>query len=224
MEALIASLVQFWDIFKHPAEFVGLHPQWIYLVLFVGTFFEGETFVIVLAGLFAQREDGGQYLPWLIFYAFAGSLCGDQFAFFIGRKYGRSYIEKRPGWKDRAERVNQLLARYRDALILSFRFLYGLRNLTPFVLGAGDISFARFLSLNVVGALLWSAAFNCGGFFLGNMVQKVLEDFKHLQIYFFGGLGVLVLVFWLRRHAKKKRERAELAREMQAHPKENEES
>jgi membrane protein DedA with SNARE-associated domain len=48
----------------------------------VGAFFEGET-IVVLGGFAAHRGD--LVLPGVIAGAFAGSLAGDQFAYFLGR-------------------------------------------------------------------------------------------------------------------------------------------
>ena len=53
-----------------------------YLAILVGTFFEGET-ILVLGGFAAYR--GYLHLPWVIIAAFVGSLCGDQLFFFLGR-------------------------------------------------------------------------------------------------------------------------------------------
>ena len=43
-------------------------------------------------------------------------------------------------------------------MILGFRFVYGLRTVTPFVLGAAGTRPGRFLALNALGAAAWSVA------------------------------------------------------------------
>ena len=55
-----------------------------YWAVFVGTFIEGET-ILLLGGFAAHR--GYLALPWVIVAAFFGSLCGDQLFFFLGRKH-----------------------------------------------------------------------------------------------------------------------------------------
>lgn len=37
-------------------------------------------------------------------------------------------------------------------VVLGFRFLYGIRTVTPFLIGTGSISPFRFLMLNMLGA------------------------------------------------------------------------
>ena len=48
---------------------------------------------------------------------------------------------------------------HQNLLILGFRFLYGLRSVTPFVIGMSGISWLRFALLNVIGAGIWASAF-----------------------------------------------------------------
>ena len=73
-----------------------------YLALFVGTFLEGET-ILVLGGLAAQQ--GLLELPWVMAAAFSGSLLGYQLAFFVGRRWGRRILARFPGWQDKIEKI-----------------------------------------------------------------------------------------------------------------------
>jgi hypothetical protein len=107
-----------------------------YLAILVGTFFEGET-VLVLGGLAAYREY--LRLPWVILAAFVGTLCGDQLFFYLGRVHSQAILAKRPSWKARVEKAQKLVERFRNPLILVFRFLYGLRTVTPFVIGMSTV-------------------------------------------------------------------------------------
>src|SRR6059058_2388420 len=111
-------------------DFIEAYGYWAVLV---GTFLEGET-ILVLGGFAANR--GYLDLPWVIVAAFLGSFSGDQLYFYLGRHYGRRIIAKRLSWQVSAEKVYRLLERHQTLLILTFRFMYGLRNVTPFALGA----------------------------------------------------------------------------------------
>jgi membrane protein DedA with SNARE-associated domain len=88
--------------------------------LLVGTFLAGET-ILVLAGIAAKL--GYLELPWVIACGFAGSLIGDQFAFFLGRWRGRALLQGHPAWQRRAAHVSDILERHRIPVILGFRFL-----------------------------------------------------------------------------------------------------
>lgn len=110
----------------------ALIEQYGYLALFAGTFLEGET-ILVVAGFAAHR--GYLTLGGVFLYAFLGSLAGDQFFFLVGRWRGASYLARKTEWQSHVEKVNRLLNRYRLAVLLGFRFMYGLRSVTPFVIG-----------------------------------------------------------------------------------------
>ena len=66
------------------------------------------------------------------------------------------------------------LERYNTGFILSFRFIYGIRNLSSFALGMSAIRWQRFLSLNFLAAGLWAASFIAAGYFLGHAFHAVL--------------------------------------------------
>ncbi|WP_424792969.1 DedA family protein, partial [Pseudomonas aeruginosa] len=63
-----------------------------YFALFLGTFFEGET-ILVLAGFLAFR--GYMQLDTVILTAFLGSYAGDQLWYFLGRRHGRRLLARK---------------------------------------------------------------------------------------------------------------------------------
>jgi len=164
-----------------------------YWAILVGTFFEGET-VLILAGFAAHQ--GYLSLPWVMACAFLGSLAGDQLYFYIGRKKGRAYVDGKPRWASAVARVEALLARWDVAFILCFRFLYGLRTVTPFVLGASRVSPVRFLVLNAAGAAVWAVAVGALGYVFGQGIEAVLEEAKRYEVAVFAGVAVVGLGLW----------------------------
>ncbi|EFL50456.1 hypothetical protein DesfrDRAFT_2735 [Solidesulfovibrio fructosivorans JJ]] len=182
------------EFFKHLIE------QYGYLALFVGTFLEGET-ILLLAGFAAQSPQFGLDLRYVILFAFAGSLAGDQTAFFIGRHFGRRLIHKSEKWRTRAERVHTMLKKYHEILILSFRFFYGLRNLTPFVLGTADITVHKFFLLNAIGAGIWAVVFASAGYAFGSILENVLirliDNVHHVELAILGLAAVVIAVVWV---------------------------
>ncbi|WP_243439880.1 DedA family protein [Fundidesulfovibrio soli] len=186
----------------------GLISNYGYLALFIGTFLEGET-ILLVAGFLAHS--GQLDISLCILWAFLGSLSGDQAAFYIGRFKGKKFVENRPKWKCQVERVHAMLERFHEALILSFRFFYGLRNLTPFILGTTDISGVKFFVLNAIGAGIWAVSFAYAGYFFGTVVANVLKDIHHIEMII---LIVAVVVgggVWFYRHRKRVREQQEAA-------------
>jgi membrane protein DedA with SNARE-associated domain len=173
-----------------------------YLALLFGTFLEGET-ILVVAGFAAHQ--GYLKLGWVILAAFIGSLSGDQFYFFVGRLKGRAFVERRPGWQTQVKKVERLLDRYGTWILVGFRFMYGLRTVTPFVIGLSGFSSSRFVVLNAIGALVWSILVGSLGFLFGAALEAVLEDLKKFEHWIVLGLLAVGTTVWLIHFWRKKR-------------------
>lgn len=65
-----------------------------------------------------------------------GRDAGDQLWFFLGRRYGASIVKRIPNGEAHLGKASRLLARYGDAFVLSFRFIYGVRNVASAVASA----------------------------------------------------------------------------------------
>ena len=171
----------------------GLIEHAGYALLFVGTMLEGET-VLVLGGAAARL--GYLRLEWVIACAFAGSLLGDQIWFWIGRRYGTRMLARRETWRSRVERIHAQLRRYEVPFLVGFRFVYGIRNLTPFVVGMSRIGATKFLLLNALGALLWSVAGALAGYLLTQAADALLGDVKRFELAFLAAIATLGLCLW----------------------------
>jgi len=165
-----------------------------YAAIGIGTFLEGET-ILILGGLSAHR--GFLELPWVFVCAFLGSFCGDQMYFFIGRKKGEEFLEKRPAWKAKSARVFALAEKHQTGLMLGFSFMYGLRTITPFLLGSAGISPSRFFLLSLIGTLSWSIVVGSLGYFFGVVVETFIGDIKQYEVLLFGLVAGIGLAFWL---------------------------
>ncbi|QPK65418.1 DedA family protein [Methylomonas sp. LL1] len=169
-----------------------------YLALFIGTFLEGET-ILVIAGFLAHS--GYLQLPWVISAAFLGTFAGDQTFFYLGRFKGIRFLEKRPLWHSKTDKVFDLLHRHQIKVVLGFRFLYGVRNVTPFVIGASRMHPVKFFILNFLGALIWAIAVGYLGYEFGDIAQSILGEIKQYEIHFLVGLIVIgLLLFWRSTH------------------------
>jgi membrane protein DedA with SNARE-associated domain len=179
-----------------------LVAQYGYVAIVIGTFLEGET-ILVLGGFAAHR--GFLELPWVMICAFLGSFAGDQTFFYIGRHNGAKLLNKRPHWKAKSEKVLAMLEKHQTLLILGFRFLYGIRSVTPFLLGAANVPRTKFFILNLIGAAIWAVAVGSLGYSFGVAIEAVLGDIKRYELGFFAGLAIVGLGFWLFRLLTKKR-------------------
>jgi len=171
-------------------ELVVAHGAWFYLIVLAWTFLEGET-VVLFAAFAAAR---GLLNPWvLLVVAWLGSFNGDQCYFWVGRRYGAWLIGRFPRWRRGVDLALHWLERYDAGFILSFRFIYGVRNFSSFALGLSAVRWERFLKLNLLAALLWASSFVAVGFFLGHAWRAALGDIA--RTFGFTMLGGFVVLF-----------------------------
>ena len=178
-----------------------------YLALILGTFLEGET-ILVAAGFLAHQ--GYLELPLVILFAFIGTYAGDQLYFFLGRFKGMKYIDSKPGWKAKSSRVFGLLAKHQIGVIVGFRFLYGIRTVTPFIIGASGVGAVRFIIWNFIGAGVWAAGIGTLGYLFGQSVEVFFEDAKKYEIWMMAlvftiGIGIWLIYFHKKRIAQEAR-------------------
>jgi membrane protein DedA with SNARE-associated domain len=177
-----------------------------YLALFLGALFEGET-VVVIAGFSAHQ--GYLDLKQVVLISFLGSLLGDQFYFYVGRIKGRKFIDQRVTWKKRVARIQSVLEKHQNLLLFSFRFLYGFRTVTPFVVGVSNIKATKFTLFNGLSALMWAVMFSIAGFLFGNTIELLFAEMRSYEeeiICVIALIGILVwaIRFYIQRKPNKK--------------------
>jgi membrane protein DedA with SNARE-associated domain len=180
----------------------GLLADYGYWLIFATTFIEGES-VVLIAGVAAAANH--MSLPWVIFAAYVGSYLGDQLWFHVGRRYGQRLLRRFPRFQSPANRVFRLLERYDTGFILTFRFVYGVRNVTPFALGMSTVSALRFAVLNCIAAGMWAVTFAGAGYLFGHAVIAVIGDMKAYIGYVLLALLFLALALWLTKVVRKRR-------------------
>lgn len=164
-----------------------------YPIIFLGTFFEGETFVI-LAGLMAHQ---GLLDPWLVILsAFLGSFCGDQTWYYVGRHGGPWVMRKLKRAQPAVDKASDLLRRWDIWFILSFRFIYGIRNVAPFAIGNAGVPPMRYFFLNMIAAAVWATAFGGSGYIFGSALERVLGEIKHYEYIMLGFLVTILFIVW----------------------------
>ena len=166
-----------------------------YWALLAGTFLEGET-ILIIGGLLAKL--GLLKLSTVMVIAFIGSFSGDQVYFYIGRFKGRELLKKHHQWEKRVDKIHKILERYHDLIMLGFRFVYGMRIMTPFVLGMSkQIKAIRFSILNAMGAILWAVAISAGGYFFGYALEGFIKDVKKYEIHAVLAIFVIGAALWI---------------------------
>ncbi len=165
-----------------------------YPVVFAGSLLEGET-VVALGGLAARR--GYLELHWVVACAAAGGFLGDQFFFALGRCYGERLLQRYPRLKPAMARVDVLVARYENWIVIGLRFMYGLRIAGLLAIGMSRIGWLRFAGLNLVGALLWAHLFVAAGYLLGAALELLMDDLERIDHWLFIALAMVGIALWL---------------------------
>ena len=174
-----------------------------YGIVFLWTFLEGET--VVIFAEFAAAQGLVDPLGLLV-AAWLGSFAGDQSYFWIARNFGVRLLERFPRWRHGVDGALRWLERYDAWFILSFRFIYGVRNFSSFALGLSAVRWDRFLRLNFAAAGLWAASFIAIGYFLGHAFRAMLGDLA--RSFSLVMLGVFVAIgagMWLLHRLQRRR-------------------
>ncbi len=169
-------------------QILGLIDRFGIVIVFIGTFFEGEVFAII-GGFLAYR--GSHTLQFMMGLAFVGSFLGDLAVFLFARYFSDSpWIVK---WtrKPRFARALRLVDRFQAYFVIVNRYVYGLRMPGLIALGLSSITVPRFLFLNLIGAGIWATLFTGIGFFFGYSISTV---FQRLEIVEEGIIYLLVAV------------------------------
>ena len=84
--------------------------------------------------------------------------------------------------------------------------MYGIRTVSPFVIGMRAFSRKLFMLLNAVSAALWAFVIGCAGYVFGRVIENMLDKAKHLEgLALLGILGCgLAIWIWHLRHTHAK--------------------
>lgn len=162
---------------------------------------EGET-IVVLAGFAAHQDLLNPYLVALV--AFCGSFVGDQMWFFLARRHRTLRFIVKISERRTFQRALRLLERYPNLFILSFRFIYGIRNISPVAIGLSDVSALRFLGLNAIAAMVWAATFTALGYIFANTVEGLLGEIKKIEHLIMIAVIIAALIFGIHRLVRRK--------------------
>ena len=165
--------------------------QYGYFAVMAGTFFEGETVILLAASL---SNTGLFSIPATVFFGFAGSFLSDWVYFLIGRFNGKLFIESRPNLKQKVEPVTLFFHRNQLQILFSYRFLYGFRIIIPLIIGMSGFKPLRFLGYSLVSGLIWATTVSTIGYLVGHLFEMDIEMFEQNVLYFVLGFALFGLV------------------------------
>lgn len=150
-----------------------------YLLVFAWTFVEGETIVLVAA---AAAKLGAVDVRALFLCAWAGTFLGDLLWFTLFRRFGPRLISRFPRVAPRIEKAGGILERHATFFILTYRFVYGVRNVAALAIALSPLPWRRFAMLNFVSSGIWATVFCLVGYMAGGAIGGLAERFGWIGI------------------------------------------
>ena len=140
--------------------------------------------VLFAAGLLAGSRDDVNIL-FLVFIIFLGAFIGDQVGYVLGRKYGRSYLERRDSEKIRkmVTRAEGFYEKYGWSAVILARFYPWIRTFMPPIAGIGKMNYYKFLAANALGALLWGVGITLLGYYAAS-IPALKGSARGIAIFF----------------------------------------
>jgi membrane-associated protein len=199
----MSTLIDFvLHIDEHLMAMVANYGVYIYAILFLIVFVETGLIVMPLlpgdsllfaAGAIAAANNNEGLNVWVIMpLLILAALCGDNVNYFVGKFFSEQIKKRDRILFFKREYITQTEAFYekygRQAIIMA-RFVPIVRTIAPFVAGAGNMPYRKYISVSFLGAVLWVVGitllgYTCGGF---DIVKN------NFEIVVFGIIGISIL-------------------------------
>jgi membrane protein DedA with SNARE-associated domain len=148
--------------------------------------------------------DGG--LRRMVLVGLLGILAGDSVIYWMGRRLGARIAEfrllRRLVPPDKLQRVERLLRRRGNVVVVIARYLPGLRAPTYFTVGHSRLPYWQFLFFDGLAALVSAPLWVCLGFWFGDDIERAAVEAARFSHYILLGVAVVLaaLLFrWLQR-------------------------
>lgn len=181
--------------------------EYRYLVIFLGTFIEGE--VVLIAGGFLVYEG---YLDFtvLLLIATLAAIIGDNFFYWLGRS---QRVGAKHPWaarflnfigENRLFKGEEFVRRHGGKSVFFVRFFYGLRFAGAMTAGYLGMGFGRFFLSNLIGSFTWAFIIGSLGYLFGHSIEVVAKGVKLAEIGFLLVVAGLLTIYLLNSRRKRK--------------------
>jgi membrane-associated protein len=146
---------------------------YIEVALMVGFFLPGDT-LLLTAGIFAGQ--GKLPLVWTIVVIAICAIAGDNTAYHIGQRLGPRLFKKKDGLIFRQEYVRkaeQFYNKYGSKTAMFAHFVPIVRSFAPLLAGVGKMPYARFVTFNAIGDIIWAVGITLLGYFVGTQIPDI---------------------------------------------------
>ncbi|HET9641554.1 MAG TPA: VTT domain-containing protein [Candidatus Paceibacterota bacterium] len=143
--------------------------------LLIGIFFPGDS-LLFAAGLMSGV--GFLSVAPLITFVVLAAILGDSVGYWFGANVGTGFFARKDSRffkQEYLKRTELFYKKYGGRAVVLARFVPIVRTIAPILAGIGSMKYAKFLSYNAVGGILWGTGMTLLGYFLGT----VLPDSEH---------------------------------------------
>jgi membrane-associated protein len=147
---------------------------------FVGFFLPGDS-LLVTAGVFAAS--GQLHIAELLLLVPLCAIVGDQIGYWIGRQAGQALYRREDSLifrKAHLQRAHDFYEKYGGKTVILARFIPIVRTFCPPVAGAAQMPYARYLSYDIAGGVLWGGGMILVGYTLGRQIPNINENIHYV--------------------------------------------
>ncbi|HEX4965466.1 MAG TPA: DedA family protein [Thermoanaerobaculia bacterium] len=203
---------------KHLGPIIQEYGVWTYLILFAVVFCETGLVVtpflpgdslLFLAGVFAGQKSLS--IGVLLVTLAVAAVVGDTVNYWVGHFLGHRLLasKRRLIRPEHLAYTHEFFEKYGGKTIILARFVPIVRTVAPFVAGLGEMSYARFMSYNVIGGTAWVLLCTLAGYALYNN-QYVQDHFVVVELLIiFLSLLPMLWELWKARALRRSGRRAE---------------
>jgi membrane-associated protein len=158
--------------------------------LVVTPFLPGDSLLFAVGAISADPESGiNVWIAGIVLLVAA--ILGDTVNYWIGRRFSGWAIRKFPKIikQSHLDQTSDFFVRYGGKTIIIARFVPIVRTFAPFVAGSGKMDYKKFMTYNVVGAVLWVGSLLPAGWYFGNF--PIVKN--NFELVVFGIIGVSLL-------------------------------
>jgi membrane protein DedA with SNARE-associated domain len=159
---------------------------------------------LLIAGA-VEAAEGRMNIAGLLLLVTASAIMGNSLGYAIGYWGGRFVLNKLKVNSQRQQHLEELFKRRGGFVILFGRFVDGLRQLNGILSGTMKMPWWSFTAYNIAGALLWTATWGLGSYYLGRKIHFIAGFFYHHHAWLFvlGLTALLALLVHLSRSTRR---------------------
>jgi membrane-associated protein len=160
--------------------------------LMVGFFLPGDSLLFTagaLTGLGILKVD----VILLAILFFVAAVVGNSVGYLFGYKVGRKLFHKKDSRifkKQYLVAAEKFYEEHGAAAVVLAQFMPIIRTFNPIITGISKMSYTKFISYNLFGALIWTGGFTFAGYFLFKAFNKFIDPTK-IDLYI---LPIIVLI------------------------------